>query len=244
LTVDDGAGNTFSVDGDGRSEIRGLDPTKTYTVTLLGQTDSAVPGRDRPDLGIEAWTRSDLSYSYRYDCPKSPDAFVDHFGTEHSNPTFPIEVTSEKAVREHVVTFKWSGENKELREPADWTLPPGGTSIESEVTVGRKLPAENAAAPTFYRTRYSGAQTVRLPTGFYRPGTWRIEPVGYLPLGLDEELEDYVRAWFVGPGGEDLGPQTTVDAQAELGARAEIQAVNGQSPIIVGARALRLNKNE
>lgn len=244
LTVDDSAGNTFSVDGDGQSELRGLDPTKTYTVTLLGQSDSAVPGRERPDLGIEAWTRSDLSYSYRYDSSKSPDAFVDHFGTEHSSPTFPIEVTSEKAVREHVVTFKWSAENKEIREPADWTLPPGGTSIESEVTVGRKLPAGNVDAPTFYRARYSGAQTARLPTDFYGPGTWRIEPVGYLPLGLDEELEDYVRVWFVGPGGEDLGAQTTIDAQAELGARAEIQAAKGQSPIIVGARALRLNKSE
>lgn len=237
VTPSDTDRDPFTLSGDGEASVRGLDADLSYEVVLGSKTETVQPLQPRPTLSVKARRTPGLTYKYIYDSDASPDLFTDGFETEHESPEFPLEVTSGKVLREHGVRFEWNtDESFTRRTSAEWTLPSEPVTEEIGLGVGVRMKAQEVPTPTFEAGQFSGTTTQRLDVNTFRPGRYRIEPVGYLPIHLSGELEDHVQVWFKGPDGEDLGSEIEISQPTELEVWAEVVDVDRMSPVLLGAR--------
>jgi hypothetical protein len=239
VTVTPDGESSFTTQGNGSATLTGLDQ-KNHTVEIFSTSTTATPKRPQKTVTITAWRAADMSYTYRYESEASPDTFADGFDTDHASPSFPLEVSSQNAVEQQQVVFSWSdGETQRVTQTVEWEAPTAPVETTKDVVTGAVLPAGQVPQPDFGRARYAGSRTIRLATNVYQPGELELSPEGYLPPGIDGEIEDFVSLTFITPEGDEVGSSIELSTQTELRVRADISATGGQSPVFYGARVLR-----
>jgi hypothetical protein len=239
VTVTPNGESPFTTQGSGSVSLSGLEQ-KDYTVEIFSASETAQPLRPQKEVIVKAWRAEDLSYTYRYESDASPDTFTDGFDTEHDSPSFPLEVSAQKAHQTQKVVFEWDdGDVQRVTKGVEWQAPAAPIETTEEVQTAAVLPAGQVPRPEFTRAQHEGSRQASLATNVYGPGHLRMEPEGYLPPGIEGEIEDHVTLTFITPQGEAVGPEINLDTQTELRARAEISAAGGQSPVFYGARVIR-----
>lgn len=213
----------------------GLEAGTTYVVDLFGTQDTAEVLNPPATVSVTGYATSGGEYAYEYTVEESGfQSWTDHFGGTHSPGTATVE--SPKSIAEHTVGLQWSAESRERAAETEWRLPPSPITFTADVQTGQSIVASQAESPAFSARRFSGERTVQLAYNAYPEGNWEVYPVGHLPLSAEGELEDYVEATFLGPGGEERGQSVKLSRPTELAVQMTIEAAGSLSPIVYGAR--------
>jgi len=213
----------------------GLDAGTTYVVDLFDAQATAEVLHAPADASVIGYATAEGEYTYEYDVTASGlQSWTDHFGGAHSPDS--ATVTNPDAVSEHTIELSWPNESRERRLETEWRLPPDPVSFTRNAKTGQAVLASQAESPVFYARRFSGSREVRLAYNTYPAGNWEACPVGYLPLSAEGELEDYVSATFIGPGGNPMGQSAAIKRPTEMAVRLTIEAAGSLSPIVYGAR--------
>ena len=221
--------------GTGTATFTDVTEGVTHVVGLFGTQDTATPLNPEADVEVIGYANGDGTYTYEYDVDEDDlQSWTDHFGTSH-NPGSNT-VTSPDAIDLHSISLSWANETRERTVETEWRLPPGPVSFEKQVQTGQSILARRAEPPAFSARRFAGEREVQLAYNAYGAGTWEVHPVGYLPLSAEGELEDYVVATFIGPGGDEMGQSVQLSRATEMAVQLSVEAAGSLSPIIYGAR--------
>jgi hypothetical protein len=213
----------------------GLNAGITYVVDLFGTQATAETKNAPADASVIGYATADGKYTYEYEVKADGlQSWTDHFGGSHSSDS--ATVTSSEAVSEHAIGLTWDNESRERRLETRWRLPPDPVSFARSAKTGQAVLAAQAEPPVFYARRFSGSREVQLAYNTYPAGNWEACPVGYLPLSAEGELEDYVSATLIGPGGTPMGQSVGTKRPTEMAVRLTIEAAGSLSPIVYGAR--------
>lgn len=226
-----------SVEKTGQQTVtfEGLAAGTTYVADLFGTEDTATPKNPPPETDLIGYATEDGTYTYEYEVVgSSVESWTDHFGTQHSGAS--ATVTEDEAVSEHRVTVEWPSETRDLSVETKWRLPPSPVGFTERVQTGQAVLAGSAEEPVFEARRHAGTRSKQLAYNVYPAGSWEVHPVGHLPLSVEGELEDFVRAVFVGPGGEEMGQSAHLERAAELAVALEVRAAGTLSPVVYGVR--------
>jgi hypothetical protein len=204
-------------------------------VDLFGTRDTTTVFNPPATVSVVGYATEGGTYAYEYTVEESNlQAWTDHFGGTHSPGTVTVE--NDTSVSDHTLSLQWPSEIRERSVETEWRLPPSPITFAAEVQTGQSVLASAAETPVFRARRFSGERTVQLVYNAYPAGAWEVYPVGYLPLSAEGELEDYVGAVFLGPGGAEMGQSVELSRPTELAVRLTIEAAGSLSPIVYGAR--------
>lgn len=236
--------------GVGEIIVDGLQPNVQYDAWLfdaslnLGSNpdlvDTFITHRELTGVVVTGQALEEGQWEYKYTITQDGSdpwsTWTDHFGTVYNSTTATVIRNEDTAVLSHSVTVNFASQIQTFVINADFKTPSSGFTFQRETTLGHTIAESQFTRPVFRKIGYAGTSTKDLPHNVYSEGTYRVCPVGWLPLGLDGRLEDYVETVFVGPDGIELAETVQLQSPTELAVRVRVTALDGNTPYITGVR--------
>ncbi|RME29017.1 MAG: hypothetical protein D6800_03120 [Candidatus Zixiibacteriota bacterium] len=214
--------------------VEGLAPVTTYECIVAGTLFSFTTGHSPVELIVTGWYDGTYQYRVRIQADEFQQ-WTDPEGGVHTEEE--VQLSLSQAYDPFFITITYTDSTTEkVSAEVEWTLPGSGATFEVEFPVGTTIDFSRLPAPKFFTGAYAGSSEVRTVPFVAAPGKWKVEPIGYLPIKLSGELEDYVSVCLEGPGGIKIRDTAEFSVPTEVVAVVKIESKDGRSPVVYGVR--------